>query len=110
MGNYMKGVDDQKLMDAEKALFNLSGLDYSTIKITNVVIDTEGNYVRTFDIPPISETAPTVVIIHGYGAFAAIFYKVLKSLVDAGLHLVLIDIIGMGTSSRPEFDKDQTPD
>ena len=32
----------------------------------------------------------------------------MKDLADAGIHLILIDIIGMGSSSRPEFDKEQT--
>lgn len=29
---------------------------------------------------------------------------------EAGFHLILIDIIGMGSSSRPYFDVNQTPD
>lgn len=47
---------------------------------------------------------PKLVMIHGYGASGIIFYKILKPLIEAGFHLILVDIIGMGSSSRPEFD------
>ena len=47
-------------------------------------------------------------MMHGYGGFSAIFYKVIKAIVDSGINLIMIDIIGMGTSSRPDFDKEQT--
>ncbi len=113
MGNTLKGVDDEKLLEAERSLFSYSGLDYSTIEITNVVIDDQGNYVRTFQIPPIKKTQekpPVLVLIHGYGGFSAIFYKIIKDISEAGIHLIMIDIIGMGTSSRPEFDRDQNSD
>ena len=48
--------------------------------------------------------------MHGYGASGVIFYRILKPLVEADLHLYLIDILGMGASSRPDFDEDQTPE
>jgi pimeloyl-ACP methyl ester carboxylesterase len=47
-------------------------------------------------------------MVHGYGASGLFFYRVIKYLVDAGLHLILIDIIGMGASGRPEFNEDMT--
>lgn len=47
-----------------------------------------------------------MVLLHGWGGSGAIFFKILKPLIEAGLHVILIDIIGMGTSSRPEFDQD----
>lgn len=108
MGNYIKGVDDELLLRAERNLFSLSGLDYDTFKISNVSIDEAGNYVRTFEIPALNltgEKPPTLVLIHGYGGFAAIFYKIIKDIVGSGIHLIMIDIIGMGTSSRPEFNR-----
>jgi len=113
MGNYIKGLNDELLFQAERNLFSFSGLDYDTFKISNVPIDDIGNYVRTFDIPAQNLTAekpPTLVLIHGYGGFAAIFYKIIKDIVEAGIHLIMIDIIGMGTSSRPEFNRDQSSD
>ena len=46
-------------------------------------------------------------MIHGYGHSGAVFYKIMKDIADAGIHLVLIDIIGMGASSRSTtFDKE----
>jgi pimeloyl-ACP methyl ester carboxylesterase len=48
------------------------------------------------------------VLLHGYGQSGATFFKMMKDFVDAGIYLILIDIIGMGSSSRPEFDKEQT--
>ena len=111
MGNYIKGVNDELLLRAERNLFSLSGLDYDTFKISNVPIDEAGNYVRTFEIPALNltgEKPPTLVLIHGYGGFAAIFYKIIKDIVGSGIHLIMIDIIGMGTSSRPEFNREQS--
>ena len=48
------------------------------------------------------------MLVHGYGGSGVIFYKIMKQIVDAGIHLIMIDIIGMGSSSRPEFDKEMT--
>ena len=47
---------------------------------------------------------PKLVIFHGYGASGVIFYKIIQPLVEAGMHVILVDIIGMGSSSRPDFD------
>ena len=76
-----------------------------------MVIDTEGNFIRTIQIgmpPSRDEYRPKCVLVHGYGGSGAIFYKIIKDIRDAGVHLILIDIIGMGSSSRPAFDKQQT--
>ena len=47
-------------------------------------------------------------MIHGYGASGIIFYKIIKDLAEH-FHLILVDIIGMGASSRPKF-KAEDPD
>lgn len=50
------------------------------------------------------------MLVHGYGASAIIFYKIMKTLA-AQFHLIMIDVIGMGASSRPNFnEKVKTPD
>jgi len=54
----------------------------------------------------VHEVAPVLVLIHGYGGFSSIFYKIIKDISEAGIHLIMIDIIGMCTSSRPEFDRE----
>lgn len=43
-----------------------------------------------------------MVLIHGYGGAAVVFYRIIKDLSDK-FHLYLIDILGMGGSSRPAF-------
>jgi pimeloyl-ACP methyl ester carboxylesterase len=40
--------------------------------------------------------------VHGYGGSGVIFYKIIRALAEK-FHLILIDIIGMGSSSRPKF-------
>lgn len=47
------------------------------------------------------EKKPVLVLIHGYGGGGALFHKVMKPLTEY-FHLILIDIIGMGASSRPD--------
>ncbi len=42
-------------------------------------------------------------MIHGYGGSGLIFYKIIKELA-AYFDLILVDIIGMGASSRPKFE------
>ena len=71
-----------------------SGLPYEDFKIDNVIIDDEGNYVRTFQIgmhydksqPPKEK----MVIIHGYGGTALMFWPVMKDLAE-DYHLILVD-------------------
>ena len=49
--------------------------------------------------------------MHGYGGSGIFFFKIMKPLIESGfLHLILIDIIGMGASSRPNFDYNLTAD
>lgn len=43
------------------------------------------------------------MLIHGYGGSGLIFYKIIKPLADK-FNLYLVDIIGMGSSSRPKFE------
>lgn len=78
-----------------------SGLDYDTdFKFKNVVIDSSGNYIRTTEIG--DNTKQVMVIMHGYGASSVIFWKIIKPLIEK-FYLILVDIIGMGGSSRPSF-------
>jgi abhydrolase domain-containing protein 5 len=45
---------------------------------------------------------PTIVLIHGYAGSALTYYPIFKYLVDK-YHVIAIDLLGMGCSSRPEF-------
>lgn len=47
-------------------------------------------------------TNPPLVLIHGYQASSLMFYKLFGHLKDH-FHVYCIDLIGMGRSSRPEF-------
>jgi len=52
-----------------------------------------------------NETHPhkeKMVIIHGYGGTAIMFWPVMKALAE-DYHLILVDQLGKGSSSRPEF-------
>ena len=48
------------------------------------------------------KTKPTLVLVHGFGGSAALFYRVMKGLAEH-FYLVMFDIIGMGCSSRVQF-------
>ncbi len=43
-----------------------------------------------------------MILLHGYGAGACVFYKILKDL-STHFHLFVVDLLGMGFSGRPEF-------
>ena len=58
-------------------------------------------YIRTIKCGLRSENKPTLVLTHGYGGSAALFYKVLKTLVSR-FYLIMFDLPGMGGSSRPD--------
>ena len=52
-----------------------------------------------------NRSLPKLVWIHGYGSSNALYYKVFEKLKEEYC-LLLIDMIGMGSSSRPNnFDK-----
>ena len=109
MGNALKGVSDEKLAESEKQMLSFIGLPLEDFDMDNVAIDSQGNFVRTIHIGA-GEGRPLLVLVHGYGGSGLLFYRIVKPLVEAGLHVILIDILGMGSSSRPEFDKEMTAD
>ena len=43
------------------------------------------------------------MLVHGYGGSGLIFYKIIKALASH-FDVYLLDIIGMGASSRPKFE------
>ena len=43
-----------------------------------------------------------MVLVHGYGGGACIFYQILSDLANY-FHIYAIDLLGMGASARPEF-------
>ena len=45
---------------------------------------------------------PPLLLAHGYGGSGALFYKVMKGLSE-NFYVILIDLVGMGSSARPEW-------
>ena len=42
----------------------------------------------------------TLVLVHGFGGSGSLYYKVMKGLSE-NFYLIIIDMLGMGSSSRP---------
>jgi len=70
------------------------------IKIKNIVIDDEGNYIRTLIMG--DPSLPKLVLVHGYGGSGVLLYRIFKDL-SQHFNLITIDLLGMGSSSRPPF-------
>ena len=89
------------MLEAEKKVLLHSGLSWDKFKAYNVKIDENGNFIRTIEVGDSSK--PKIVLIHGYGGSSVKFWKIIKPLTE-NYHLIMIDIIGMGASSRPRFN------
>ena len=44
-----------------------------------------------------------LVLVHGYGGSGIMFWKIIKPIAEK-YYLILIDILGMGGSSRPKLE------
>ena len=42
-------------------------------------------------------------MVHGYGGSGIMFWKIIKPIAER-YHLILVDILGMGGSSRPKLN------
>ena len=66
-------------------------------------------YIRTVIVKN-NPRKPKLVMMHGYGTASALFYQCTKSLVKY-FQVIYIDIVGMGSSSRPTNYNDKfTPE
>jgi cardiolipin-specific phospholipase len=82
-------------------VLKFTGLDVeSEIEVKRVPVLDQTAYVSTIIVGDPSK--PTLVLTHGYNGSVLLFYKSIKSIAQ-DFRLVLFDIIGMGTSSRPPF-------
>jgi len=80
-----------------------SGLPKEHIEVKNVVVGYhKGNAVSLHTVIcwDGDEDKPTLVLVHGYGGSGALFYKIIRQLCTR-FKLILVDLIGMGGSSRP---------
>lgn len=73
------------------------------IDVRNVMIDSRGNTIRTLIMG--DPTLPKLVLVHGYGGSGVLLYKIFKDL-SQHFNLIVIDLLGMGSSSRPPFECD----
>lgn len=48
------------------------------------------------------KSKPTIVLVHGYGGSALVFFKLYKHFHE-NYHVIMIDLLGKGSSSRPYF-------
>ena len=107
MGNCWRGISDAKLQEYELRMLSHSGMDVEAeFTFRNVRIDSSGNFVRMLEVGDASK--PVLVLIHGYGGSAIMFWKIFKPLA-ANFRVLALDILGMGGSSRPSF-KIKDPD
>lgn len=67
----------------------------------NDMKEAEANeYIWTYEFG--SENNPNLVIVHGYGGSGMVFFKMFEKLSEY-FHVYLIDMLGMGRSSRNDF-------
>ena len=63
----------------------------------------KSQYLTTIFAGNKAEGKPTLVLVHGFGGSASLFYRVFKELSEH-FYVIAFDIIGMGSSSRPVFE------
>lgn len=131
--SFWTGTSDEQLVDAEIKLVQLSGVDLETFKSYPVnfhfskedwKIDEserkeevtgwtclgdkkktqeDNEYIWTYEMGDKSKT--DLVIVHGYGGSGMIFFKMFKDFAE-NFHVYFIDLLGMGRSSRNDFECD----
>ena len=89
------------LKKAERDVLSFSGLADSEYEIRKVVVDEEQKHHVTTIVAG-DPTKQMMVLVHGYGGSGTLFYKVLKGLTE-NFYVIVIDLIGMGSSSRPKW-------
>ena len=100
MGNKQDTLTPGMLKAAERELLKFSKMDPSQIEVRKVVIDELENHVTTILVG--DPTLPKLVLVHGYGGSGVLMYRLFKDL-SLSFRVIAIDILGMGSSSRPPF-------
>lgn len=101
MGNKQQVLTDQNLKDSEVELLKFAKMPLKEIQIQKVVIDEQGNFMQTVIIG--DPNLPKLVLVHGYGGSGLLLYRIFKDL-SQHYNLIAIDLLGMGSSSRPPFE------
>jgi len=101
MGNSQDTLTPGMLKEAERELLKFSKMDLSEIEVRKVIIDARDNHVTTLLIG--DPALPKLVLVHGYGGSGVLMYRLFKGL-SRKFRVICIDILGMGSSSRPPFN------
>ena len=119
--NKDKLLTNENIEKAEIALLEGSGLQPDEFEIRKVIVDKELNHYMTTiivktesgsnsnfkkSISPTNKQSDksTLVLVHGYGATGTLFAEILPIL-SINYNVIVFDLIGSGSSSRPEWDK-----
>jgi len=104
---------EQKARNLERRLLALSGLELDqSLMVEDIQIDFRGqNYIHTVKcgFEQSSHSKQKLVMLHGYAGSNVFFYRILKELSKI-YEVYCIDLLGMGLSSRPQFDCENTED
>jgi pimeloyl-ACP methyl ester carboxylesterase len=91
------------MLKVELDLLAISGIDLNHVKSADLFINENEfiHYIEVSKTPKImtADASNVLLLVHGYGGFGAVYYKVLSELSDQ-FHCIAIDIPGMGFSSR----------
>ena len=108
-------LSDKNLFQLESELLNFANIPREEIIIKNIKVGDwlnpktktlEDIYTRSFICGHTTkslnkETKPILVFVHGFAASCCLFYKI-YGMLSKYFCLIMIDIIGMGGSSRPD--------
>ena len=104
MGNSIsEKLTPGSLKQAETNLLGYSGLPLDWIQVIKVPVIDENNYLTTIFAGDKTMGKPVLVLIHGFAGSSALFYKIMRGLAEH-FYVIMFDIIGMGSSSRPQFN------
>lgn len=99
-------LTDENMNNSEQRVLEYTGLSAEFIKKSNIQVGTFAGkpvFLNTV-ICDTGGDKPILVLVHGYGGSGSLFYKIIKQICTR-FKLILVDLIGMGGSSRPtNFD------
>jgi pimeloyl-ACP methyl ester carboxylesterase len=104
-------LSDKNLYRLERKVLSLSGLPKEDIKSISVIVGTEQNgdnvTMRCNVVGPSNfGIKPILVFLHGYAAAGCIYHNLYWRLKEH-FCAIFVDLIGMGSSGRPDdFDRD----
>ena len=89
------------LKKAERDLLAYSGLTTDEYEVRKVFVNEQETIFMTTILVGNPESPP-LVLVHGFGGSGALYYKVMKGLAE-NFYVIVIDLVGMGSSSRPAW-------